>query len=417
MIAHLVEQIFRQEGGRILAGLIRYLDGDFDLAEDALQDAYARAFETWAREGMPDRPGAWLTRVAQRRAIDLLRRRKAAPVVGGDLAEVAEVAAKESEDEAVNASGIEDDRLRLIFTCCHPALAQQAQAALALRTLCGLTTREIARAFIEPEATTAQRIVRARKKIREARIPYEIPRADQLPERLSAVLSVVYLVFNEAYSATENSSYIRADLSAEAIRLGRLVHELLPQEPEVKGLLAMMLFHDARRETRLDAQGEIVPLAEQDRERWDRRKIAEGASLLDGAVAQRRPGVYQIQAAIAALHSRAARADETDWPQIAALYGGLLQRQPTPVVELNAAVALAMAGRLDEGLGWIAGLERRGELAGYHLLPAAKAELLRRADRGAEAMTAYQLAISLVNNPAERAFLERRLAQLRPSAQ
>ncbi|MDX2031430.1 MAG: sigma-70 family RNA polymerase sigma factor [Blastocatellia bacterium] len=411
-MAHLVEQIFRQEGGRILAGLIRYLDGDFDLAEDALQDAFARAFEAWAREGMPDRPGAWLTRVAQRRAIDLLRRRRAAPIVEGELAELAEVVVDEPEEEIVNASGIEDDRLRLIFTCCHPALAPAAQAALALRTLCGLTTREIARAFLETEATTAQRIVRAKKKIREARITYEVPRAEQLPERLAAVLSVIYLVFNEAYSATEKASFVRVELSREAIRLGRLLHELLPGEPEATGLLALMLFHDARRAARVDAAGEIVPLAEQDRTLWDREKIEEGVALLDAAVAQRRSGSYQIQAAIAALHARAARAEETDWPQIAALYGGLLQRQPTPVVELNAAVALAMAGRLDEGLGWIAALERRGELAGYHLLPAAKAELLRRADRPAEAMTAYQLAISLVNNPAERAFLERRLAQL-----
>ncbi len=412
MIAHLIEQVFRQEGGRILAGLIRYLDGDFDLAEDALQDAYARAFETWAREGMPDRPGAWLTRVAQRRAIDLLRRRRVVPVVEEDLAAFAEAIVDAPEEETVDASGIDDDRLRLIFTCCHPALAQPAQAALALRTLCGLTTREIARAFLETEAATAQRIVRAKKKIREARIPYEIPRAEQLPERLAAVLSVIYLVFNEAYSATEKASFIRVELSREAIRLGRLLHELLPAEPEATGLLALMLFHDARRTARVNAAGEIVPLAEQDRTLWDREKIEEGAALLDAAVALRRSGPYQIQAAIAALHARAARAEETDWPQIAALYGGLLQRQHTPVVELNAAVALAMAGRLDEGLGWIAGLERRGELAGYHLLPAAQAELLRRAGREDDARLAYQRALALVNNPAERAFLERRLAQL-----
>ncbi|HXX32719.1 MAG TPA: DUF6596 domain-containing protein, partial [Myxococcaceae bacterium] len=316
------------------------------------------------------------------------------------------------DEDPARVSGVEDDRLRLLFTCVHPALAQPAQVGLALRTLAGLSTREIARAFLEPEVTTAQRLVRAKRKIREARIPYEVPRPEVFPERLDAVLAVVYLVFNEGYASTEHPGLLRPDLCAEAIRLGRLLVELLPGEPEVRALLALMLLHDARRAGRLGPDGALVPLEEQDRRRWDRSAIAEGTALLDAAVEQRRPGPYQVQAAIAALHARADRAENTDWRQIAGLYGALLRMAPTPVVELNAAVALAMAEGPEAGLGWMDRLARRDALAGYHLLPAARADLLRRAGRADEARAAYREALALVRNPAERAYLERRMAEL-----
>ena len=305
-------------------------------------------------------------------------------------------------------SGVDDDRLRLIFTCCHPTIAQPAQVALALRTLCGLSTREIARAFLETEATTAQRLVRVKRKIQEARIPYEVPSRELLPERLAAVLGIVYLVFNEGYATTEDDDLIRPDLCAEAIRLARLLVQLMPEEPEIRGLLALMLLHDARRVTRIGADGALVPLEEQDRTRWQADAISEGLAVLDAALAQKRRGPYQLQAAVAALHAEALRAEDTDWKQIAALYRGLLHEQPGAVVELNAAVARAMAEGPAEGLAWIDAIDQGGELAGYHLLPAARADLLRRLGRRAEAAAAYDAAIALTRNRAERLYLERR---------
>jgi RNA polymerase sigma-70 factor, ECF subfamily len=410
VLDHLIDQVFRRESGRVLASLIRST-GDFELAEDALQEACARATATWPRDGLPERPGAWLTTVARRCAVDLVRRRRAPPLWVPEVPERETASGEPSEDPA-DISGVEDDRLRLLFTCCHPSLAQPAQVALALRTLCGLSTREIARAFVEPEATTAQRLVRAKRKIRDAAIPYEVPRRDVFSERLEAVQAVVYLVFNEGYASTEQHGLMRPDLSAEAIRLGRLLVELLPEELEAQGLLALMLLHDARREARLGPDGALVPLEEQDRARWDRAAIREGTALLDAALAERRPGPYQVQAAIAALHGGAARAEETDWRQIAGLYGALLRYLPTPVVELNAAVAVAMAEGPEEGLAWMDRLSTREELAGYHLLPAARADLLRRAGRVEEARLAYASALALVRNPAERVYLERRLKAL-----
>jgi RNA polymerase sigma-70 factor (ECF subfamily) len=406
VLSHVLDQVFRREAGRVLATLIRQL-GDFDLAEDALQDAVARALERWPTEGMPANPAAWLTTVARRRSIDLVRRRKSV----GPLPDLP-AQAPDPGDGPVIVSGIEDDRLRLVFTCCHPALARPAQVALALRTLGGLSTREIARAFVEPEATTAQRLVRAKGKIRDARIPYAVPTRGDLPERLAAVLEVVYLIFNEGYSAAEADSYLRPDLCGEAIRLGRLVVELLPDEPEPRGLTALMLLHHARRASRVGPDGGIVPLEEQDRSTWDRSAIREGTMPLDSALPLRRAGPYQIQAAIAALHANAPTPAKTDWPQIAALYGGLLRHTPTVVVQLNAAVALAMCGQIEEGLDWMDRLATTEELRDYHLLPAARADLLRRAGRTTEAAAGYRRALDLVKSPAERIYLERRLREV-----
>jgi RNA polymerase sigma-70 factor, ECF subfamily len=407
MLARAIDQLVRREGPRVLAGLIRW-SGDFDLAEEAFQAACAQALEAWPRRGLPRRPGAWLTTVARRRAVDLLRRRRPDVPLEAGLLE----ALTADEAESGSAPEVEDDRLRLLFTVCHPALAPPAQIGLALRTLCGLTTAEIARAYLESEATTAQRLVRAKRKIAEARIPYEVPAADRLAERLEGVLSTIYLVFNEGFSATEGESWIRADLCGEAIRLGKLLVELLPGEAEAEGLLALMLLHDARRPARTAPDGTVVPLEEQDRSVWDRALIDAGTQLLDRAVARGRPGPYQMQAAIAALHVRAARPEETDWPQIAALYGALLRTTPGPIVELNAAAAVAMAHGAEAGLAWMERLERSGALAGYHLLPAAQADLLRRLGRTAEARAAYLRALALVRHPAERRLLERRLAEL-----
>ena len=407
MLARAIDQLVRREGPRVLAGLIRW-SGDFDLAEEAFQAACAQALEAWPRRGLPERPGAWLTTVARRRAMDLLRRRRPDVPLEPVLAEGLEA----EEVEPDSPPDVEDDRLRLLFTVCHPALAPAAQVALALRTLCGLTTAEIARAHLEPEATTAQRLVRAKRKIAEARIPFEVPGVDRLAERLEGVLSTIYLVFNEGFSATSGESWIRADLCAEAIRLGQLVVELLPGEAEAEGLLALMLLHDARRPARTAADGTLVPLEEQDRALWDPALIEKGTRVLDVAVARGRPGPYQMQAAIAALHVRAARPEDTDWPQIAALYGALLRTTPGPIVELNAAAAVAMARGPQEGLAWMEQLERSGALAGYHLLPAAQADLLRRLGRMEEARAAYERALALVRHPAERRFLERRLSEL-----
>ena len=407
MLTRAIDELVRREGPQVLAGLIRW-SGDFDLAEEAFQVACAQALEAWPRRGLPRRPGAWLTTVARRRAVDLMRRRRPDVPLEPGLLEA--LAADESESDS--APEVEDDRLRLLFTVCHPALAPAAQIGLALRTLCGLTTAEIARAYLEPEPTTAQRLVRAKRKIAEARIPYEVPAADRLAERLEGVLSTIYLVFNEGFSATEGEFWIRADLCAEAIRLGRLVVELLPGEAEAEGLLALMLLHDARRAARTATDGTVVPLEEQDRTVWDRALIDEGTRVLDVAVARGRPGPYQMQAAIAALHARAVRPEETDWQQIVALYGALLRTTPGPIVELNAAAAVAMAHGPEAGLAWMERLERSGALAGYHLLPAAQADLLRRLGRSDEARAAYERALALVRHPAERRFLERRRGEL-----
>lgn len=410
-LSRLVEDIVRTDGRAVLAGLIR-LTGDFDAAEDALQEAYTRALIVWRRDGIPKNPGGWLNTVSRRIAIDRLRRARqtdqlsekfdAPPPPPDDALE------RLADDQQL--SGIEDDRLRLLFTCCHPALSPEARCSLALRTLGGLTVREIARAFVEPEATTAQRLVRAKRKIREARIPYQVPAREKLPERIDTVCSVLYLIFNEGYASTDAPSLLRPDLMTEAIRLARLAVELLPSDAETRGLLALMLLTDARRAARISAEGDLVPLEEQDRSRWSRPQIEEGIRLLDEALAMGTPGPYQIQAAIAALHDKADTPAETDWPQIATLYRALLQWTPTPVVELNAAVALGLATDLHHALDWIARLDSHPELRGYYLLPAAKADILRRLGRLTEAVACYHDALALVTNPAERRYLEKRLA-------
>ena len=402
VLATILDQVFRRDGGTVLAGLIRFT-GEFDLAEDALQDAMAKALVVWPRDGLPENPAGWLAVAARRQAVDRIRRRRTTEV----LPEIAV-----EPEEIVEPFTIADDRLRLVFTCCHPAIALPAQVALALRTLGGLTTREIARAFLEPEATTAQRLVRVKQKIRDAKIPYIVPEAEDLPERLIGVLGVVYFIFNEAYAATDSPSLVRLDLAAEAIRLGRLVVELMPNEPEARGLLALLLVHHSRRDTRVNEAGELVPLEEQDRSRWDQAEITEGLAKLEEALKFRRPGPYQIQAAVGCLHAQAKTPEATDWPQIAALYGSLLRHLPTPVVELNAAVALALAGNFASGLDWIESLERRPDLAVYHLVAAAKADLLRRTGRTAEAAMSYRQALAIVRNPAERLYLVRRLREV-----
>ena len=410
MPASSIDEIYRTESRRVLATLIRLL-GDFDLAEEALHDAFGAALERWPRDGVPANPRAWLVSAGRFKAVDALRRRARFDATLATLAQRLDAdvgtpaGADESEDD------VEDDRLRLVFTCCHPALPPDAQVALTLREVCGLTTEEIARAFLVSAPTIAQRIVRAKAKIRDARIPYQVPSRADLPERLDVVLHVVYLVFNEGYSASAGGSLTRADLSAEAIRLERLLVELLP-EPEAIGLLALMLLHDARRATRVSAEGDLVLLEEQDRTRWDRGRIAEGAALVEKALSSRRFGPYTLQAAIAAVHAEARDAGATDWPQIVGLYDVLLRADPSPVVELNRAAAVAMRDGPGAGLALVDAILARGELDGYHLAHAARADLLRRLGQTAEARRAYARALELARQEPERRFLAGRLREL-----
>jgi RNA polymerase sigma-70 factor, ECF subfamily len=405
-----VARAFREQWGQIVATLIG-MTGDWDLAEECAQDALALALERWPRDGIPRSAGAWLTTVARNRATDRLRRKAVGAVKLREAAALSPPDADGSADDDAAVSGVRDDRLRLMFTCCHPALALEAQVALTLRTLAGLTTAEIARAFLVPEQTMSKRLVRAKQKIRHAGIPYRVPPAHLLPERTAGVLGVLYLLFNEGYSATAGADLIRQGLCAEAIRLARLLARLLPGEPEAAGLLALMLLHDARRATRVDDAGVLVPLEHQDRGRWDSGEISEGVELLDRALRRGRPGPYRLQAAIAACHATARDAAGTDWAEIAALYGQLAGLLPSPVVELNRAVAVAMAKGPSAGLALVEALEASGALARYHLLPATRADLLRRLGRDGEAATAYREALALAPTDAERRYLDRRLAE------
>ena len=409
----IVEEVFRQESGRIIATLIR-IAGSFDLAEEAMQEAFASALASWPAKGLPENPAAWITAVAHRKLIDhgrreRTRREKQEPL----LYETPTIHQPEAETlfEAVTMP-YPDDRLRLIFTCCHPALNQEAQVALTLRTLGGLTTPEIARAFLVPEATMAQRLVRAKRKIQQAQIPYEVPPRSQLKERLASVQEAIYLVFNEGYSATTGDSLVRRELCSEAIRLARTLCELLPDEPENTGLLALMLLHDSRRDARTDKHGRLVTLEEQDRSLWDRERIHDGVTLVEQALRARRAGPYQLQAAIAALHAEARTPAETDWRQIAALYQELLRITPSPVVALNHAAAVAMGEGLEQGLKLIDALGESGELDDYHLYHAARADILRRLGRREEAVTAYREALRLATNKVEQDYLRGRLAQM-----
>ncbi len=407
-VGELVDALYRSDSRQVLATLIRLL-GDFDVAEEALHDAFAAAVEQWARDGVPANPRAWLVSTGRFKAIDGMRRRARHDASLTELARQLESSTSDAQDW--NDESVEDDRLRLIFTCCHPALSQEAQVAMTLREVCGLTTEEIARAFLAKPATIAQRIVRAKGKIRETRIPYVVPSEKDLPDRLDAVLRVIYLVFNEGYSASSGGSLIRHDLSGEAIRLGRLLVALLP-EPEAVGLLALMLLHDSRRAARASATGDLILLEDQDRSLWNRDQITEGISLVERALSSGRVGPYTLQAAIAAVHSQAPASAATDWAQIVALYDVLWTAEPSPVIELNRAVAVAMRDGPSAGLPLIDAILHRGDLVDYHLAHSARADLCRRLGRTADARSSYERALSLTQQEPERRFLARRLSEL-----
>jgi RNA polymerase sigma-70 factor (ECF subfamily) len=402
-----VTEAFRSSWGSVVAYLIR-VTGNWDLSEECAQEAFERALERWPRDGIPTSPVAWLKTTARNRALDRLRRTAVGKAKLKEVAMTTRAAHADTEDE----SGIEDDRLRLMFTCCHPALPVEAQVALTLRTLAGLTTPEIARAFLVPQETMAKRLTRAKKKIAEARIPYRVPAAHRLQERLRAVLAVIYALFNEGYGASAGDELIRRELCAEAIRLGRLLAQLMPDEPEALGLLSLILLQDSRRAARIDDAGELVTLEEQDRDLWDQPRIEEACKVLDRAVRLRRPGPYQLQAAIAACHAQARTAADTDWREIAVLYARLSEFAPTAVVLLNRAVAVATADGPAAGLALVDELEQTGALSEYYLLPATRADLLRRLRRGGEAAAAYRRALELVPTEPERRFLRRRLSEV-----
>jgi RNA polymerase sigma-70 factor (ECF subfamily) len=403
------EKLHRGESGRILATLIRLL-GDFDLAEEMLQEAYAVALQRWPSEGTPANPRAWLITTARRKAIDRLRREQRFERKSEEIAKTAEIAAQPESD--LEEEMLVDDRLRLIFTCCHPSLPLEARVALTLRTVCGITTEEISRAFLTPVATMAQRLVRAKGKIREAGIPYRVPSEEELRDRLDGVLLVVYLIFNEGYLASTGDALIRRELCAEAIRLERVLCALLPLQEEAQALLGLMLLHDSRRDARVSAEGELVLLEEQDRSLWHGEQIREGTQIVESALRRGATGTYAVQASIAALHANAKTAKDTDWPQIAALYDVLMRSNASPVIEVNRAVAVAMGRSIEEGLALLDELERRAELQEFHLLPAARADLLRRLGRTAEAAQAYRRALARTTNDIERRFLRRRLGEI-----